>query len=187
MTSPADTESAELSGQSHIEEALAFLRLLPVFRDTPLDILKLYAYLSRKEEFRKNEIILRPGTPSDRMLLIMDGEVAISHQHGDRLILLQILTADRLNYFGELALVAEFDWFFCATAHTDVSLLSISRESFRRIMERYPERYMGAVAKIVRLRIDRFVGQTNYLLGQMDQATLEQLTIRGIDPTDITG
>ncbi len=175
MNSPRENKPTEPN--NHLDDALTILRRLPVFKNISLEMVKLYAYLSRKEQYKKGDIILRQGTPSDRLRLIVQGDVSITHTVGDREILLQKLSADSLNYFGELALITEFDWFFSAYAWNDVSILSISRESFGKVIERYPETYIDTVAEIVKLRIDRFTHQTDYLIDHLEEKALNRLAL----------
>lgn len=164
-----------------IEEALNFLKQLEIFRNAPLDILKLYAYLSKKEQYSENQAILSQGTRCDRMYLIMKGEVTICEKYHDKHYQMQILTAGDLNYFGEMALIAKFNWFFSAWAKTDVSLLSISREAFQKVMERYPQAYPKAVEKIVTLRIDRFADQMNSMMKHADTSNWPKCTFDTYD------
>ncbi len=164
MNSSKKTDLTAQSDQSTIEENLAFLRKLPFFAHTPLETIRLYAYLSKRECYFRNEPIVSQGEPSDRMFLIMSGKVAICEEHHGRRFLLQTLSAKGLNYFGELALLAQFDWFFSAKAVTDVTMLTITREAFHKVMEKYPDRLPLAVSHIVQLRIKRFVDQTHSLL-----------------------
>ncbi len=167
MNSSRDTNPLEVPGRGLIDEALPFLQRLPIFSDTPYDLLKLYAYLAEKEQYRKGDVILRQGEPCDRLFLIMSGRVAIWQEHRHRRFLLQELDHESVNYFGELSLIAEFDCFYGASALCAVDLLSFSRESFHKVMERFPGRYRQAVDRIVRLRIHRFVEQTNYLFDHL--------------------
>lgn len=157
-----------------LEGKLAFLRQLPFFSNKPLETIKLLAYLANKETYHAHEPILVQGEQADGLFLITSGSVAICKEYKGRQFLLQKLSADNLNYFGELTLLAEFDWFFSAHALTDVTLLSISRETFNKVMEKFPEYYKETVAKIVLLRIARFDSQTNYLLEHLkEEAWLE--------------
>lgn len=157
-----------------LEGKLAFLRQLPFLSKIPLETVKLYAYLSNKEEYNAGEPIVVQDEPSDRLFLIISGTVVICKEYKGRQFHLQKLSADGLSYFGELTLLAEFDWFFSAHAMTDVTLLSISREAFTKVMEKFPDNYAETVAKIVRLRITRFDDQTNYLLEHLkEEAWLE--------------
>ncbi len=175
MNSPRETNQS--GSTSHVDDALTILRRLPVFKNISLEMVKLYAYLSHREEYGKGDIILRQGNPCDGVRLIVQGEVSITHTTHNRTILLQKLSPDSLNYFGELALISEFDWFFSAYAHSDAVILSISRESFGKVIERYPETFIGTVGEIIKLRIKRFSDQTNHLISYLEQDALDRLTI----------
>ncbi len=184
MNSSRDTSPLEMSGRGLIDEALPFLQRLPIFSDTPYDLLKLYAYLAEKEQYRQGDIIMRQGEPCDRLHLIMSGRVAIWQEHRGRRFLLQELTSDVIHCFGELALIAEFDCFYGASALGDVEMLSFSRESFHKVMERYPGRYRKAVDRIVRLHIQRFTEQTNYLFDHLREEAWRDFILD--DPEAVT-
>ena len=149
---------------SQLTEIQEFLNRFPVFSGAPAGVVRLFAYLAKREEYSKGQEIMNQGEPCDRFFLILNGKVDIFQNHSGRRFHLQLLCADTINYFGELALLAKFDWFFSARAWTDVELLSISRESFSKVMEHYPEFYQSMVQKIINLRISRFVDQQQYLM-----------------------
>ena len=152
-----------------MEGKLAFLRKLPFFSNTPLETIRLYAYLSKKEHYYTGEPIIAQDDPAHRLFLIISGKVAICEEHHGRDFHLQTLSGEGINYFGELALLAEFDWFFSARALTDVTLLSISREAFKKVMEKFPEHFAQTVSYIVKRRIERFIDQTDYLLDNLKE------------------
>ena len=152
---------------SKLAETQEFLNRLPIFSGAPSGVAKMFAYLAKKEEYIKGQNIITGGSRCDRFFLILSGEVDIYQIYNERRFHLQLLCADSFNYFGELALLSEFDWFFSARAWTDVVLLSISREAFTKVMERFPDSYQTMVQKIINLRINRFVDQSNYLLGHI--------------------
>lgn len=175
MNLPNQPEATDTGAR--LEEISSFLRRLPVFRETPVEVLKLYAYLAQKEQYTRGETIIEQGKPSDRMYLIMQGEVSICEERNEQHFFLQNLTEEKFNYFGELALLAKFDWFFAARAVTDVTLLSISREAFIKIHERFPDQYPPAVERIVRLRVERFVHQIDYLLNHLPKDSWKKCTM----------
>jgi len=175
MNLPDQPEATDTG--AHLKEISNFLRRLPVFRKTPVDVLKLYAYLAKKEVYTRGDTIIEQGKPSDRMYLIMKGEVSICEERNKQHFFLQNLTEKEFNYFGELALLAKFDWFFAARAVTDVTLLSISREAFIKIHERFPDQYPRAVERIVKLRVDRFVHQIDYLLDHLPRESWKKCTM----------
>jgi len=183
MNSPNQPES---DTGAHLEEISIFLRRLPVFRETPVEVLKLYAYLAQKEQYSAGETIIQQGSPSDRMYLIMQGNVSICEERNEQHFFLQNLTESELNYFGELALLAKFDWFFSARAVTDVTLLSISRKAFIKIHERFPEQYPLAVERIVKLRVARFVNQIDYLLDHLPKEAWKDCKVLTGDTTGKT-
>ncbi len=167
MNSSRDTKPFEVPARGLIDEALPFLQRLPIFTDTPYDLLKLYAYLAEKAHFRKGELIQQQGEPAGQLMLIMSGRVAIWQEHRGRRFLLMELGDDSMSYFGELALISEIDCYYGASALTDVEMLTFSRESFHKVMERFPGRYRQSVDRIIRLHIHRFVEQTNYLFDHL--------------------
>lgn len=165
MNSPE--QNLDLNTMSQMTDIQEFLNRFTIFSGAPAGVVNLFAYLSRKEEYSKGQLILEEKNRCDRLFLIMSGKVDIFQYYNDRRFHVQLLNGDGINYFGELALLAEFDWFFSAEAWTDVSLLTISREAFSKVMERYPESYQSVVQKIIKIRISRFVDQSNYLLDHL--------------------
>lgn len=156
-------------------ETVSLLRHMAIFRHMDSDMVKLFGYLAHRESYKAGDIILQQHRPCDRFLLIVTGKVDICQEHNHRYFHLQTLTPEGMNYFGELALLARFKWFFTARAASDVELISISRKAFVKVMERFPEKYTNAVDKIVNLRIDRFVDQTNYLLDNLKEEAWKEL------------
>ena len=154
MTSPE--QKIDLNVLSQLTETQEFLNRMPIFSGAPAGVVKMFAYLAKKEEYVKGENIVNGDIRCDRLFLIMSGKVDIFQMVEGRRFHLQLLSADSFNYFGELALSAR--------AWTDVVLLTISREAFTKVMERFPDSYQAMVQKIIKLRINRFVDQSNYLL-----------------------
>ena len=152
-----------------IEEKSSFLQRLKIFRNAPLDIIKLYAYLANREEYLEHEPILLQGDSSSHLYMIMSGEVAICEEHYGKNYHLQVLSGENLDFFGELSLLTTFPSFYTAWAKTNVSLLSISREAFRKVMEKYPQAYPVTVEKITKLQIDQFIARTDQLILKTEQ------------------
>jgi len=165
MDSPK--QNPDLQNLEQLVDIQEFLNRSYVFSGAPGGAAKLFAYLAKRETYKKGQIIMEEGKPCDRCFIIMGGEVDIHQHYNGRRFHLQLLQADSLNYFGELALLSEFKWFFSARAWTDVTLLSISREAFGKVMEKYPESYQSMVKKIIDLRIRRFVNQSDYLMANI--------------------
>lgn len=160
-SSGLNPEPDSMNSLTDIQE---FLNRFQIFSGAPAGVVSLFAYLAKKESYGKGQAILEEGLVCDRCLLIVSGQVDIFQYHSERRFHLQLLSQEGVNYFGELALLSEFEWFFSARSWTDVQLLSISREAFTKVMERYPCYYHAMVQKIICSRIHRFAEQSNYLL-----------------------
>ena len=165
MNSPG--QNPEPIAMNQLTDTQEFLNRCSIFSGAPAGVVSLFAYLAKREEYKKGQMILTEGDRGDRFFLMLSGKVEIFQNHANRRFHLQLLSSDAINYFGELALLAEFDWFFSARAWRDVELLTISREAFIKVMERYPESYQSMVQKIIKLRITRFADQQRYLMNHI--------------------
>jgi CRP-like cAMP-binding protein len=165
MTLPE--QNFDPNGLSNITDRQEFLNRLPMFSGAPAGVTEMFAYLAKREVYAQGETIVSQDTRCDRLFLIVSGKVDIFQRHKGRRFHLQLLEADSINYFGELATLAEFNWFFSARAWTDVVLMTISRQTFVKVMERYPDSYPAVVQKIIKLHINRFADQGRYLFANI--------------------
>ncbi len=164
MNLPGHNKPAAPGQTCQIQEALSLLRKMPLFKDIPVDVLQLFAYLSEKEYFSARSSILTQGRTNQKMYVIVSGKVAICQEYNGRMYNLQQLPSEDINYFGELALPAQFDSFFSAWAETDTALLSISRAAFQKVMEKHPQTYGKTVENIIKLHINRYIDQNRRLI-----------------------
>ncbi len=104
------------------------LRHSPLFSGLHLDVVKLLAYLSVHRSFRAGEYIFEQGHTAKAAFFIVQGRIDITMTRHDKELLLQPLGPGTL--FGELALLANFPWFFNARAADDVDVIVIDRTSF---------------------------------------------------------
>jgi len=169
-------QSPDLNTMNQLTDTQEFLNRCGIFSGAPAGVVSLFAYLAKREKYKKGQMILTEGNRCDRFFFILSGKVEIFQNHAGRRFHMQLLSGDGINYFGELALLAEFDWFFSVRAWRDTELLSISREAFSKVMERYPESYQSMVQKIINLRIHRFVDQQKHMMKHLSpEAWQEEL------------
>lgn len=148
-----------------ISEDFDILRRMEVFSSAPAEVIKLFAYFAKHRIYQPGETILRQGNKADSCFFIIRGKVTVSATHKEQDIILQQLGSGA--FFGELALLARFEWFFSVKAIEETELVITDRESFQRILEKYPERRERITEKIIQLRISRFENQTAYLLDKL--------------------
>jgi len=146
------------------------LRQSAVFAGAPAEVVKLFAYLSRHRIYQAGEQIILQGDKAESCYLIISGEVDIITRHREQEIVVQRLRAG--SFFGELALLARFDWFFSAKATQETEILIISREGFEKVLSKYPEKRDKITEKVIQLRISRFENQTANLLDRLLEAGL---------------
>jgi CRP/FNR family transcriptional regulator len=168
MSSLTESEGA----QCRISRDFEILRQTELFSGTPFEIVRLFAYMATHRSYHPGDPIFLRGDNADSACFILNGEVEISTAHREREVILQHLSTN--TFFGELALLGKFRWYFTARAVTDVTLLLIDRQSFRKILEKYPEKRDTIIEKIVRTRISRFEQQTTYMLDRIGENSIEK-------------
>ena len=132
-------------------------------------------------------LLIEQGNQADSAFIINDGMIDIIITHKKREVVLQQL--NKGDFFGELALLAQFDWYFSARAATDLQALVIERSSFQKILEKYPDYKDQLIERIVQVRVDRLIDQTNFILEKMvlsdtDQAMMHYRRALELNPDD---
>lgn len=151
-----------------ISKDFDILRQTEVFSGAPAEVIKLFAYLARHRVYHPGETIISQGRKADGCFFVIRGEVNITILHKGEEIFLQRIREN--SFFGELALVARFNWCFSAKSVNETELLIIDRESFQKILDKYPEKRDQLTEKVIQLRISRFEDQTAYLLDRLLEA-----------------
>jgi CRP-like cAMP-binding protein len=141
------------------------LHHVPLFKGITSDVVRMFAYLSERKNFRDGDYLITQDQQAQHAFLIVNGAVHISVNHREKEVLLQKLGDGVL--FGELALLANFKWFFNAVCVGDVDVLAISRMSFQKICEKYPDQKDTLIERLIQLRVDRLVSQTDFMLDQL--------------------
>lgn len=144
---------------------LEILRQSPVFGGTDSEVLKLFAYLAARKKYRLGDQIITEGKDAKKAYYLISGTAQVTMIHRGKEVILQQLQPQ--TFFGELALLAQFKWFFSVLPLTECETLEISRESFKKVLEKFPSRRDQMIEKIVQLRIQRLSEQTEFMLDNM--------------------
>ncbi len=147
----------------------------PVFRNVSPDIVKLFAYFAKHKIYYPGDTLIRQGKDADRAFLLLHGSVALSTLHKEKDTVIQHLHEG--SFFGELALLADFKWFFSAKAETECEVLTVDRESFTKVLEKHPEKQRILTDKIIQLRVARLSEQTEYMLNLIPQDQLDKFNL----------
>ncbi|MEJ2058289.1 MAG: cyclic nucleotide-binding domain-containing protein [Desulfofustis sp.] len=146
------------------------LRHSPLFSGLHLDVVKLFAYLSNRRTFQPGDLLIQQGDKAEKAYILNDGEVELLVLHRGSEVVLQRLTRD--DFFGELALLAQFNWFFSVRAVTVCDALVINRAVFKKVLEKYPGHKDGLIERVIQLRIDRLINQTSFMLDKLMPADI---------------
>ncbi|ROQ92040.1 Crp/Fnr family transcriptional regulator [Desulfosoma caldarium] len=142
---PAETLTCEL------DDNLEWLRRTDVFSSIPLERLRVYALMCHRRRFRRGEFLFRQGQPDDKGYILVAGTVQMVRQYENHSVIVHDLEPGA--FFGGLALLANIQRLFGARAATDVDVLYIDRETFRKILHQFPD----LMEKILDVMIRRIV------------------------------
>jgi len=170
MSSSMKTDNTDTSQQCKISCDFQILRQSPIFSGVDNDVLKLFAYLTQRKKFGPGEPIITNGKEAEGAYYLITGTAEIQTTHRNREVVLQQLKPHA--FCGELALLARFKWFFSAYAVEECEVLMISRESFQKILEQFPEKKDQIIEQIVQLRVQRLKEQTSFLLDKLPDSCL---------------
>ena len=154
--------NSDAPSRSRLSNDFDLLRRTPFFSGLHLDVIKLLAYLTVHRSYRPGDPLIEQGKKADRAFVLINGSVDVSVLHrGNNVILQQLKEGD---FFGELALLAQFDWFFTIKAVDNVEALIIDRATFQKVLEKFPEHKDTLIERVIQLRVERLIDQTSFML-----------------------
>ena len=86
-----------------------------------------------EENFKKGDFIIRQGAAGDKFFMISDGNAIATKVQPDG-SQKQVMEYKKGNYFGERALLVNEVRAASIIAQSDVSCLSLERETFKRLL-----------------------------------------------------
>lgn len=120
-------------------EKVLILKSLPIFKDTPENILADLAPLMEEEEFEMNTLVFNEGEIGDCMYIIHRGAIRI---HKQETILAEL---GEKEVFGELSLLDAETRSASATCSSDCTLFRIDQEPFYELIDARPEIARGFI------------------------------------------
>lgn len=165
MSLSAKMQKTEDSGSCQLTCDLEILQKSPVFGGADADVLKLFAYLAKRRTYTPGEKIIVEENEADAAYYLISGLADVTTLHRGTTVLLQRLAPQ--TFFGELALLARFKWFFSVQVIESSEVMIITRESFQKVLENFPKRREKLIEKIIQLRVERLVEQTSFLLDKV--------------------
>lgn len=133
------------------------LRDLPVFREVPDEVFKVFVPLFKEERFGAGETIFEEGSVSDRLFIIKEGEVEIRKATGKEDAGHKLIAVFQSGeFFGEMSVFLDQPRTAGAAAKTDVKLVSISRKDLSDMLSHSPDaafKVMGFFTSVLTERL----------------------------------
>lgn len=138
-----------------LEQDVALLSRVPPFQRLNKDALRLLAFSAEPQDLQTGDIVFRAGDVSDGGFVVVKGGIALINGKGKAVG--AAIGPERL--IGELALITETFRPVTAVAEMPSMVLHITRASFRRTLQEYPD----AAQALVRDMKDRIAALSHEL------------------------
>jgi len=135
--------------QSQKPEAIASLRVIPMFSGVSDEALESIASLLIERSFPKHKTIVEEGAPGDYMYIIVEGRVKVTKLSGDgREKILELLEVG--DFFGEMSLFDEAPRSASVKGLSQVRILALARNDFLRLLARSPDLALSVIQELTR-------------------------------------
>jgi CRP/FNR family transcriptional regulator, cyclic AMP receptor protein len=135
------TENGECEA-CEFRESLDLLRQSSFLAALPLDALKLFAYLCRREFYRAGEELVVAGEDDGRAFLIIEGTVCLIQPEPKAFESIGnecIKQYEPGEFLGCLSLLGDLRRLYTLKAETDTRCLVLTRELFFKAMNQFPD------------------------------------------------
>lgn len=130
--------------QCSIDLRLRILGRLPFFKELPPKAIEAINQRFVEVGYQPGDRIYTAGDPAERLYVVADGKVKIlQHPVGGRDVLLDILSTG--DFFGNLTALGAVAYTDSAEAQSPACVLSIRSDSFRLVLEEFPELALKAL------------------------------------------
>jgi CRP-like cAMP-binding protein len=132
------------------------LKQVPLFRGIDPTKLRLLAFMSERMKFRAGERLCEQGERGDSAFIILSGEadIAVDTPTGEQ----RVAKVRQNDIVGEISILIDVPRTASVVAAGDVVALSVSKESFLKLMSHFPEMALE-VTRVLAQRLERTTRQ----------------------------
>lgn len=112
-----------------------------------------------EQSFKAGEYIVRQGEEGKRFYFILKGEAVATKRIETGKAAIEVMQYNKGSYFGELALIHEAPRAANVVAKTDLVVVSLDKDTFKRIM--------GSAEELLHRNIERYEKYEKY--GKLDK------------------
>ncbi len=122
-----NTEEGASAPQGQFGAEFHKQRAFSVYNDLPVQLVETIGADMRPVQHAAGEVIARAGSPGDKFMIIVSGEVEVQPEADDEAPV--VIGPGR--FFGEMSILRDAPRTATITARTDVTLLAMERDAFR--------------------------------------------------------
>jgi CRP-like cAMP-binding protein len=143
----SNSEGLSSGASCEITDNIDILRQVNFFSGLPLEVVKLFAYLCTRENFKADDFLFRQGDDDGCAYFTLKGEVELLRRYNGGEDTLRRYPEGA--FFGSLALMGPMPRLFSLRAATDLSCLVLTREKFTKITQQFPEITPKIISSII--------------------------------------
>ena len=147
---------------TEFQENLNLLRETYFFTGFPLEALKVFAYLCKREGFKAGEYLFSVGDDDGQAFLVISGKTRLYLENEGQEV--AVRDFDEGAFLGGLSLIGQMRRLFSLQAVTDTTCLILTREKFSRAMEQFQDQ----VPRIFKTLVDRILQWEERFLADFD-------------------
>lgn len=122
---------------TEFQENLNLLRETYFFTGFPLDALKVFAYLCKREIFKEGEYLFSTGDDDGQAFLIISGRLRLHITKNEQEY--AIRDFEEGAFLGGLSLIGQMRRLFSLQAVTETTCLILTREKFSKAMDQFQD------------------------------------------------
>jgi CRP/FNR family cyclic AMP-dependent transcriptional regulator len=144
------------------QENLNLLRETYFFTGFPMEALKVFAYLCKREVFKEGEYLFSAGDDDGQAFIVISGKTRLYFGNEEQEY--AVRDFDEGAFFGGLSLMGQMRRLFSLQAVTETTCLILTREKFSRAMEQFQDQ----VPRIFKTLADRILQWEERFLADFD-------------------
>jgi len=148
-----------------LDDDIAFFRQVPLFAALDKEAVRILAIGAETRTYQNGAVLFYAGDLADGGYIVLDGTLSLASGS-------YVEEAERVigpgTLVGELAMLTDMVWQFTAVAREPVSVVRITRNLFRKMLEGYPATAVTLRDVIVR-RLDEWQGELNTVKKLMEK------------------
>ena len=140
-----------------LDDDIAFFRQVPLFAALDKEAVRILAIGAETRTYQSGAVLFYAGDLADGGYIVLDGTLSLASgsyaEDSERIVGPGTLV-------GELAMLTDMVWQFTAVARQPVSVVRITRNLFRKMLEGYPAAAV-TLRDVVAKRLDSWQGELN--------------------------